>query len=182
MKRSWLAIATVVPLTFGALGDVEAEYEGEGRQPRVLSMPEEGPEPSARPFHMNLDELVSNNQLYRDVVFTGRMSQIALMSIPPGDHIGYETHDAVEQIIVVHSGSGRLTIDGDTRDVGAGDVIVVPPGTPHDIVNTGESPLRLYTIYTPPNHIAGRKHPTREAAEADVEDEAFGRNVGQKKR
>src|SRR5690606_18803709 len=89
MKRSWLAIATVVPLTFGALGDVEAEYEGEGRQPRVLSMPEEGPEPSARPFHMNLDELVSNNQLYRDVVFTGRMSQIALMSIPPGDHIGY---------------------------------------------------------------------------------------------
>lgn len=175
MKKSWLAIAAFASMWVGVVEGAKAEEE-----PRVsvLSAPEEGPEPSARPFHLNLDEFVSNNRLYRDVVYTGRLSQLALMSIPAGDRIGYEKHDDVEQLLFIRGGSGRLTIDGIAREVAAGDVVVIPPGTPHDIVNTGEVPLQLFTVYTPPNHIAGREHPTREAAETDAEDEEFGRNVG----
>lgn len=177
MKKSWLAIAALA-----SMGLVVGANAEEKSRVQVLSAPEKGPEPSALPFHLNLDELLSQNRLYRDVIYTGRLSQLALMSIPPGDHIGYEKHDHVEQLLFIQGGSGRLTIDGTDRDVTTGDVVVIPQGVPHDIVNTGHEPLQLFTVYTPPNHIAGREHPTREAAEADEEDEEFGRQVGQPRR
>lgn len=150
----------------------------ESRAPSVLMAPETGPSPSARPFHVNLDELASKNRDYRHVIFTGRLSQIALMSIPPGGDIGFEKHEHVEQLLFVQSGKGRMVIDGQTHEIGPGDVVVATPGVGHDIVNTGNEPLQIFTVYTPPNHIPGRIQTTKAAAEADRADEDYGRRVG----
>jgi mannose-6-phosphate isomerase-like protein (cupin superfamily) len=132
---------------------------------------------AAAPYHANVAQLARDNDLYRRVLFTGDQSQLVLMSIPPGEDIGQETHRHVEQTIVCVSGSGRLSLGGVESSFGPGDVVVITPGTQHDVRNIGTAPLKLYTIYVPPNHIDGRVQATRAAAEADHEDEAFGRRV-----
>lgn len=153
----------------------------ETEPPSVLTSPEEGPKPAARPFHANLEELASKNRDYRRVIYTGRLSQIALMSIPPGGDVGYETHERVEQILFIQSGKGRLVMDGATQDLGPGDVVVATPGLAHDIINTGNEPMQIYTVYTPPNHIPGRVQTTKAAADADKADEEYGRRVNEAK-
>jgi mannose-6-phosphate isomerase-like protein (cupin superfamily) len=129
------------------------------------------------PYHANVAQLARDNELYRRVLFTGDKSQLVVMSIPPGDDIGQETHARVEQTIVCVSGSGRLSLNGVESNFGPGDVVVITPGTRHDIRNVGGGPLKLYTIYVPPNHIDQRVHATKANAQADQEDEAFGRRV-----
>ena len=129
------------------------------------------------PYKANIADLARENTAYRRVLFTGARSQIVAMSIPPGQDIGEEKHLRVEQIIVIVSGTGRSTLDGVESPMGPGDVIVITPGTEHDVVNTGSAPLKLYTIYTPPNHIDGRVHPTKADAERDAADEELGRRV-----
>jgi mannose-6-phosphate isomerase-like protein (cupin superfamily) len=111
------------------------------------------------------------------VVFTGARTQLALMTIPTGSDIGVETHPNVEQLIFIASGQGKAVLNGAESAVRPGDVVVATPGTRHDIVNTGTEPLRIYTVYAPPNHIEGRVHQTKADAEADTADEAFGRSV-----
>jgi mannose-6-phosphate isomerase-like protein (cupin superfamily) len=96
------------------------------------------------------------------------------MHIPPGGEIGEETHAHVEQTLFFLSGSGKVILDGAESDISAGDVVVVTPGTRHNFLNTGTEPLKVYTIYAPPNHIDGRVHATKADADADTEDEAFG--------
>ncbi len=131
----------------------------------------------ATSYHANVVQLARESNLYRRVLFTGAKSQLVTMSIAPGDDIGEETHEHVEQTIVCVSGSGRLFLNGIPSRFGPGDAVVIVPGTRHDIRNVGTAPLRLYTIYTPPNHIDQRVHATKADAEADQEDEAFGRRV-----
>lgn len=75
---------------------------------------------------------------------------------------------------MISSGSGEAMLDGRRTSVGAGDVVVVTPGTEHNLVNTGTAPLQLFTSYVPPNHIDGRVHRTKRDAERDVEDQRFG--------
>lgn len=173
MKASVLAIAAGALLTLGST----LTHAAEPSPPRISTAPEKGPAPSAQPFVANIDELASKNDLYRRVIFTGRLSQLALMSIPAGSDIGYESHANVEQILFIESGRGRVTINGESRDIGKGDVIVVPSGIGHDVVNTGEEPLKIYTVYTPPNHIPGREQATKAAAEADHADQEYGRKA-----
>jgi mannose-6-phosphate isomerase-like protein (cupin superfamily) len=131
----------------------------------------------AIPYHANVAQLTRDNELYRRVLFTGDKSQLVAMSIAPGDDIGQETHARVEQTIVCLSGSGRLSLDGVESSFGPGDVVVITPGTRHDVRNVGTAPLKLYTIYVPPNHIDQRTQATKADAQADHEDEAFGRRV-----
>ena len=111
---------------------------------------------------------------FRTVLFTGAKSQLVVMAIPPGGEIGEEVHDHVEQSLFIESGSGQAEIDGVVSLVGPGDVVIVTPGTRHNIVNTGSEPLRIYTVYAPPNHIDGRVHATKADADTDVADEEFG--------
>lgn len=182
MKAIVLAITAIVAMGWAkpsAAEEKSAQSPG-ASEPRVsvLTSPEKGPRPSARPFHVNLDELVSKNRQYRHVIFTGRMSQLALMSIPPGGDIGYESHEHVEQLLFVQSGRGRVVIAGEAQPIGPGDVVVATPGVGHDIVNTGDEPLQIFTVYTPPNHIPGREQATKAAAEADHADEEYGHRVG----
>jgi mannose-6-phosphate isomerase-like protein (cupin superfamily) len=131
----------------------------------------------ASPYHANVAQMARDNDLYRHVLFTGDKSQLVVMSIPPGDDIGQETHAHVEQTIVCVSGNGRLSLNGVESSFGPGDVVVVTPGTRHDVRNVGAEPLKLYTIYAPPNHIDQRVQATKADAEADKDDEAFGRRV-----
>ena len=131
----------------------------------------------ATPYQANLVERARDNDAYRRVLFTGDKSQLVVMSLPPGEDIGQETHGRVEQTIVCVEGQGRLSLAGAERPFGPGDVVVVTPGTRHDLRNVGSTPLKLYTIYVPPNHIDGRVQATKADAQADHEDEAFGRRV-----
>lgn len=129
------------------------------------------------PYHENVAQLAQDNGMYRRVLFTGDKSQLVLMSIAPGDDIGQETHAHVEQTIVCVGGTGRLSLNGVESRFGPGDVVVITPGTRHDVRNVGNEPLKLYTIYVPPNHIDQRAQATKAEAQADQADEAFGRRV-----
>jgi mannose-6-phosphate isomerase-like protein (cupin superfamily) len=128
-------------------------------------------------FRVNISRSARDNGDFRQVLFTGKKSQLVVMSIPPGREIGEETHSHVEQTLFFLSGAGEAMLDGETFAVGAGDAVVVTPGTRHNFKNTGKEELKVYTVYAPPNHIDGRKHRTKADADADTEDEAFGEAV-----
>ena len=133
---------------------------------------------AARPYEANVAQLARDNDAFRRVLYTGDKSQLVLMSIPPGEDIGMEAHPHVEQTITCVSGTGRLFVNGVERSFGAGEVVVIPAGARHDVRNVGAVPLKLYTVYVPPNHIDQRVHRTKAAAAADRADEEFGRRVG----
>jgi mannose-6-phosphate isomerase-like protein (cupin superfamily) len=126
------------------------------------------------PFQTNIVKATADNQDFRQVLFTGAKSQLVVMSIPPGGEVGQETHTHVEQILYFQSGTGEAILDGKTTPVGPGDAVIVTPGTQHNFRNTGDVPLKITTIYAPPNHIDGRIHHAKADADADLGDEAFG--------
>jgi mannose-6-phosphate isomerase-like protein (cupin superfamily) len=99
------------------------------------------------------------------------------MRVPAGEDIGEETHPHVEQILYFQSGSGKAVLDGTATAVGAGDVVIVPPGTRHNFINDGSEPLVIATVYVPPNHIDGTAHATKADAMADDQDERFGESA-----
>ena len=130
--------------------------------------------PHRAPFQTNLTKAAADNQNFRQVLFTGTNSQLVVMSIPPGGEVGQETHKDVEQILYFQSGTGQAILDGATSTIVAGDVVIVTPGTQHNFINTGKTPLKIFTTYAPPNHIEGRIQQTKAAADADTADEDFG--------
>ena len=111
---------------------------------------------------------------FRRVLWTGAHTQLVIMTIPPEGEIGLETHDENDQILTFVSGTGEARVGPDARKVTQGDLVVVPAGTQHNVVNTGPIPLVLYTVYGPPEHAEGAVHATKEEAE---EAEASGRDV-----
>lgn len=125
-------------------------------------------------FITNITRAASENTNFRTVLHTTEKSQLVVMRIPVGSDIGEETHAHVEQILYFQSGTGAAMLDGVTTPVGAGDVVIVPPGTRHNFTNTGTEPLVIATVYVPPNHIDGTIHATKADSVADVRDEAFG--------
>jgi mannose-6-phosphate isomerase-like protein (cupin superfamily) len=110
-------------------------------------------------------KLAMDNDAFRDEVITGKECQVVLMTIPAGEEIGSEVHDDHDQILVFVGGNGRAVLDGVATDVGVNDLVFVHAGVEHNFINTGIEPLRLYTIYAPPEHQAGTRHDTK--AEAD---------------
>jgi mannose-6-phosphate isomerase-like protein (cupin superfamily) len=125
-------------------------------------------------FVGNIEELVMRNDSFRTVVFTGKKSQLVVMSVPQGSEVGEEIHEHVEQTLYIVSGACNVVLDGVQHLVAGGDVVVVTPGTKHNFINIGEEPLRIITTYSPPNHLEGRVHATKADADNDSEDEAFG--------
>ncbi|KAL8768998.1 MAG: hypothetical protein Q9209_004915 [Squamulea sp. 1 TL-2023] len=112
--------------------------------------------------------LPSESAEFRRVLWTGLYSQVVLMTVPVGGDIGDEVH-TVDQALTFTSGIGKATINGKDQDVKAGDLMVVPAGTQHQFVNTGPTPLILYTIYSPAEHNPQTVHKTKE--EGDEEEE-----------
>ena len=107
-----------------------------------------------------------SNEAFRREVMTGEHSQVVVMTIPPGGEIGEEVHDGTDQVLSFVEGAGEAILDGESRPVGPNDLVFVRAGTRHNFVNTGAAPLRLVTVYAPPEHEPGTVHQTR--AEADA--------------
>jgi len=122
-------------------------------------------------FVDNIEALTEQNDDFRRVLYTGHNLQLVVMTLQPGDEIGMEVHDDRDQFFRIEEGSGEIWIDGKANKVKADDGVVVPQGANHNVVNTGKEPLRLYTIYGPPEHIDGTVHAT--AADAEKEHEHF---------
>ncbi len=124
--------------------------------------------------HFEIATVAEKSADFRRVLWTGAHTQLVVMTIPPGGEIGLETHDENDQILSFVSGIGRAEVAGDTREVTAGDIVIVPAGTEHNFTNAGPNPLVLYTVYGPADHAADTVHATKEegdAAEAAGEDE-----------
>jgi len=121
-------------------------------------------------FLKDIEDISLNNDAFRRVLYTAQHGQLVVMSLGPGEEIGAEVH-TLDQFFRVEAGTGEAVLDGVTTAVRAGFVIVVPAGATHNILNTGDAPLKLYTLYAPPNHRDGVVHQTRADAEAD--DETF---------
>ena len=125
------------------------------------------------PRIFNIDKLTLENGYFRHVIHTGPHSQLVLMSLEAGEDIGLEMHH-VDQFLRVEAGTGRAVLDGEEHAIADGSGIFVPAGVHHNVVNTGKTPMKLYTLYAPANHIAGRIHKTKQDAQDDEADEAFG--------
>ena len=108
-----------------------------------------------------------DNNNFRKVLFTTKLSQLVVMSIPAGGEIGEETHDGIDQILTIVEGEGETVLSGVSSNVQAGSVVVVPAGIKHNVITKGDKPLKLYTVYTPPDHKDGTIHRTKEDAEND---------------
>jgi mannose-6-phosphate isomerase-like protein (cupin superfamily) len=123
-------------------------------------------------FVDDIEKLTEENTDFRRVLYTGRYMQLVLMSLKPGEEIGEEVHEDRDQFFRVEMGKGEVLIDGKRHAVEADDAIVVPAGARHNVVNTGgKEPLRLYTLYGPPEHKDGTVHVTK--AQADAQEEHF---------
>lgn len=125
---------------------------------------------SAKSFVFPINSLTQANEAFRDEVLTGELSQLVLMTIQPGDDIGEEAHVGHDQILVFVSGQGEAVIDGQRSPVGPNDLAFVPSGAMHNFINTGTEPLKLWTIYAPPEHAAGTRHDTKAEADAAEHD------------
>jgi len=121
-------------------------------------------------FVTNIEKDTLDNNFFRKVIFTARHNQLVLMSLKPQEEIGEEVHDTLDQFFRFEKGEGKVVIEGEEFPIGDGSAVVIPAGTKHNIVNTSSTePLKLYTIYSPPNHKDGTIHQTREEAEASEE-------------
>jgi len=128
-------------------------------------------------YHANIVCTTNENEDFRRVLNTGFHTQLVAMNIPVKGEIGLETHAHVEQVFFILHGHALAIVDGTSVKLDSGDVLVVPPRTSHNIINTGKEALKIYTLYAPPNHLPDRVHHTKADADADVEDEAFGHAV-----
>jgi mannose-6-phosphate isomerase-like protein (cupin superfamily) len=117
----------------------------------------------------NIEVLTEENHDFRQVLYTGQHLQLVLMALEPGQDIGSETHATHDQFFRIEKGRGEIVIDGTTTQVKGGDGIIVPAGALHNLKNIGDKPLRLYTLYGPPNHIDHLVQGEKSQAEASHE-------------
>jgi mannose-6-phosphate isomerase-like protein (cupin superfamily) len=119
----------------------------------------------------NIDRATVANKDFRRVLYTGKNLQLVLMTLQPGDEIGEEVHEDRDQFFRIEEGSGEVRIDGKANAVEDDFAVIVPAGARHNVVNTGDRPLRLYTIYGPPEHKDGTVHKDKAQADRDHEND-----------
>ena len=120
----------------------------------------------------NIEEITEVNEYFREVLFTGTHAQLVVMCLKPGEEIGMEVHDKVDQFFRFESGEGKVVIDGEEHHVSDGWAVIVPAGAQHNIINVSKDrELKLYTIYSPPNHPHGTIHTTKAEAMAAEKEE-----------
>ncbi|MBU1083164.1 cupin domain-containing protein [Patescibacteria group bacterium] len=117
----------------------------------------------------NIEQVTKTNTLFRKVLYTGKYSQLVLMNLKPGEEIGAEVHTDVDQFFRFEEGTGQVIIDDVTHNIEAEFAVIVPAGANHNVVNTGDSELKLYTIYSPAEHQDGTLRTTKAEAEAEPE-------------
>ena len=109
-------------------------------------------------------QMAKDNDQFRKVVKTGDKMQVVLMAIAENDEIGGETHEGHDQVLIFVSGSGKAKIGETVVPVSAGHMSFVPSGAYHNFINDGQGPLKLYTMYSPPEHAPGTEHRTKDDA------------------
>lgn len=114
----------------------------------------------------NIEELTMQNNFFRQVLFTGPNCQLVVMSLLVAEEIGMEVHKSVDQFFRIEAGSAKFIMNGEESIVSEGMVAIVPAGVEHNVINVGETALKLYTIYSPPNHPANTIHKTKAEAMA----------------
>jgi len=115
---------------------------------------------------VDIAQAARDNQAFRREVMTGEHEQVVVMTIPPGGEIGEEVHPDTDQVLAFVDGQGEAQLDDVATPVGPNDLVFVRAGTKHNFINTGDGPLRLITIYAPPEHAPGTVHQTKEEADA----------------
>jgi len=122
-------------------------------------------------FKSNIEKDTLSNSNFRHVLYTGKKSQLVLMSLKPGEEIGEEVHETVDQFFRFEEGNGIVSIDGIEQNVADGDAVIVPAGARHNVINASETMnLKLYTIYSPPEHQDGTVRKTKADALANPEE------------
>ena len=116
----------------------------------------------------NIESIAINNKEFRQVIYTAKNCQLVVMALKPKEEIGAEVHK-LDQFFRVEEGTGEALLDGVKKEISPGFAVLVPAGMKHNIINTGSVPLKLYTIYSPPNHRDGVVHHTPADAEKDNE-------------
>ena len=121
-------------------------------------------------FVINIEKATIDNQFFRKVLYTAKHSQLVLMSLTPHEDIGEEVHH-LDQFIRIEAGEGKAILNNIEHKISDGSAVVIPAGTRHNIINTSkEKDLKIYTIYSPPEHKDGTVHKTKADAKADKEE------------
>ncbi len=115
-------------------------------------------------YVVNIEEKTLANEYFRQILFTTDKSQLVVMALKPGEDIGMEVHAEHDQFIRIESGAGKVIMDGEESEIKADYAFVVPAGTRHNVINTSTEVMKLYTIYTPPEHKPGTVHKTKAEA------------------
>ena len=115
----------------------------------------------------DIERATTGNDDFRRVLYTGKHLQLVLMTLQPGEEIGEEVHDDRDQFFRIEEGQGEVRIDGTANKVKDDFAVIVPAGARHNVVNTGDAPLRFYTLYGPPEHKDGVVHKNKAQAERD---------------
>jgi len=123
---------------------------------------------SMKGYVQNIENIAVKNEEFRRVLYTAKNCQLVVMALKPKEEIGAEVHK-LDQFFRVEEGTGEAVLNGVSTEISAGFAVLVPAGINHNIINTGSVPLKLYTIYSPPNHRDGVVHHTRADAESDNE-------------
>ena len=156
-KIAVVASAVLMPMGLGMAGTQQTSSVEQNKERVVM-----------KGFVQNIEDLAIKNDDFRRVLYTTKQCQLVLMALKPKEEIGAEVHKS-DQFFRVEEGTGEAVLDGVRTPIRAGFAIVVPGGVNHNIINTGNVPLKLYTLYAPPNHRDGVVHHTRADAEADNE-------------
>lgn len=114
----------------------------------------------------NIEEITQGNTNFRQVLYTGTYAQLVAMSLLKDEEIGVETHKTVDQFFRIESGTAKIIMNGQETTLTDGMVAVVPAGVEHNLINVGPGSLKLYTLYSPPNHPVGTIHKTKAEAMA----------------
>jgi mannose-6-phosphate isomerase-like protein (cupin superfamily) len=116
-------------------------------------------------YHGSIENLTLQNSYFRQVLYTGKYTQLVLMNLKPKEEIGMEVHETVDQFFRFEAGQGKVVIDQTEYQVKDGDAVIVPAGSRHNVINLSvNKDLKLYTLYSPPNHPDGTIHKTIEEA------------------
>jgi mannose-6-phosphate isomerase-like protein (cupin superfamily) len=116
----------------------------------------------------NIESIAIKNENFRQVLYTAKNCQLVIMALKPSEDIGMEVHQ-LDQFFRIEEGNGESILDGVHTKIKAGFAVLIPAGTQHNIVNSGSVPMKLYSLYSPPNHRDGVVHQTKAIAEADDE-------------
>lgn len=116
-------------------------------------------------YSVNIERKALENDDFRQVLYTAPHSQLVVMTLQAGEDIGQERHDDVDQFIRIEAGQGEAILDGERHALNVGSAVIIPAGTTHNVINTSSNePMRLYTVYSPPNHPDGTIHRTKQEA------------------